>query len=66
MNSKYTNDQIKEKLKKLIAGEPEKKPYSDRVLSELLEQQGIAVSRRTVAKYRDEMGIPGTTGRKKY
>lgn len=66
VNSEFTNDQIKEKLKELIAGEPEKKPYSDRVLSELLEQHGMMASRRTVAKYRDEMGIPGTTGRKQY
>lgn len=66
VNSEYTNEQIKEKLKELIAGEPEKKPYSDRILSELLEQQGMAISRRTVAKYRDEMGILGTTGRRRY
>ena len=33
-------------------------------VSQLLEEQGCAISRRTVAKYRDELGIPSASGRK--
>ena len=42
------------------------KPHSDRVLAELLEEKGYPISRRTVAKYREELGIPGASGRKEY
>jgi RNA polymerase sigma-54 factor len=59
-------DTAKALLKKLIANEDKKKPLSDQKLSALMEQDGVMLSRRTVAKYRDELGIPGTTGRKAY
>jgi RNA polymerase sigma-54 factor len=59
-------DAAKALIKKLIAGEDRKKPLSDQKLTELMERQGVILSRRTVAKYRDELGIPGTTGRKEY
>lgn len=61
-----TTTDVKRELAKIIEEENKKKPYSDRVLAELLEQKGYVISRRTVAKYRDELGIPGTTGRKEY
>ena len=53
-------------LGKLIAGEDKKKPLSDQKLCELMSREGCELSRRTVAKYRDELGIPSTTGRKQY
>lgn len=56
----------KDELKKLIAAENEKKPYSDQRLTELLEQNNIVLSRRTVAKYREELGIPSSAKRKRY
>ncbi|NCB63513.1 MAG: RNA polymerase sigma-54 factor [Clostridia bacterium] len=59
-------DFAKALLKKLIAGEDKKKPLSDQKLCELMEQEKCAISRRTVAKYRDELNIPSTTGRKQY
>lgn len=59
-------DTAKALLKKLIAGEDRKKPLSDQKLCELMGREGCAISRRTVAKYRDELGIPSTTGRKQY
>ncbi len=40
-------------------------PLSDNDLAERLQQQGINVARRTVAKYRENMGIPSTTARRK-
>lgn len=61
-----TTTDVKRELAVLIQEENKKKPYSDRVLAELLEQRGYVISRRTVAKYREELGIPGTTGRKEY
>lgn len=57
-------ERAKAALRLLIEGENRKKPLSDQKLSQLLAGQGIGISRRTVAKYRDELGIPSTTGRK--
>ena len=57
---------IKLSLREIIAGEDPKKPYSDRLLSEKLASQGITISRRTVAKYREEEGILDASGRKEY
>ena len=53
-------------LLKFIAGEDKKKPLSDQKLCELMAAQGCPLSRRTVAKYRDELHIPSTAGRKQY
>ena len=59
-------EQAKAVLRSLIDGENRQKPLSDQKLSQLLAGRGIGISRRTVAKYRDEMGIPSTSGRKEF
>lgn len=59
-------DYAKSLLKKLVEEEDKKKPLSDQKLCQLMAAQGCDLSRRTVAKYRDELGIPSTTGRKEY
>ncbi|MEG2138530.1 MAG: RNA polymerase factor sigma-54 [Oscillospiraceae bacterium] len=59
-------DAAKALLKKLIAGEDKRKPLSDQKLCDLMAREGCNLARRTVAKYRDELRIPGTTGRKEY
>ena len=59
-------EQAKSAIKKLIAAEDKKKPLSDQKLCQLLSEQGIEISRRTVAKYRDELGISSTSGRKQF
>ena len=59
-------DAAKALLKKLIAAEDRKKPLSDQKLCQLMAGQGCPISRRTVAKYRDELHIPCTSGRKQY
>lgn len=59
-----TAAQIKKKLKELIDNEDRRKPYSDQKLVELLAGEGIKLSRRGVAKYRDEMGIKASFERK--
>ena len=55
---------VKQTLKELIEGEDHRKPYSDKDLAELLESRGIHISRRAVAKYREEMGIKGSFERR--
>ena len=57
-------ERAKSALRALINSEDKKRPLSDQKLSQLLAAQGIQLSRRTVAKYRDELGIPSTSGRK--
>jgi RNA polymerase sigma-54 factor len=52
-------------IKKLIAEEPLSKPLSDSKLATLLDEQGINVARRTVAKYREAMNIPPSNERKR-
>lgn len=55
---------VKEKLKVLLEKEDKRKPFSDEQLAKLLEEEGMPVSRRTVAKYRMEMGIGSTFSRR--
>lgn len=59
-------DSIKERLRTMIEEENKQKPLSDRELTEMLVAEGIQISRRTVAKYREAMGIAGASGRKTY
>ncbi len=49
---------------KLVAAENPKKPLSDSKIAGLLEDQGIQVARRTIAKYRESLGIASSTDRK--
>jgi len=54
------------RLKELIAKEDKSKPLSDEQLAAELKKQGIAISRRTVTKYREAEGIPASRERKAY
>lgn len=56
---------IKSKIKSLIDLENKKKPLSDQALCELLNDMNIEISRRTVAKYREELGIKSSSKRKR-
>ena len=55
---------LKRKVKKLIEDEDERKPLTDDQLAAELQKQGIQVTRRTVAKYREDMQIPSTHQRR--
>lgn len=55
---------VKTRLKALVDQENKQKPLSDEQLSKLLGSEGMSVSRRTVAKYRMELGIGGTFQRR--
>jgi RNA polymerase sigma-54 factor len=52
-------------IKKFVAAEKPEKPLSDNKIATLLEQQGINVARRTVAKYREALNIPPSNERKR-
>jgi RNA polymerase sigma-54 factor len=56
--------QVRLRIKKLIEEENKKKPYSDSQLGQLLRRDNIFITRRTVAKYREQMQIPGSRDRK--
>lgn len=56
---------VKHKIKGLIAAENKAKPYSDQKITDLLHHEGIELSRRTVAKYREELGIVASKVRKR-
>ena len=56
--------QIKLRIKKLLEEENKKKPYSDNQIGQLLRRDNIFITRRTVAKYREQMQIPGSRERK--
>jgi len=58
-------ESLKLKIKEMIANEDPKRPLSDQKVSELLSTKDIIVARRTVAKYRELMGIPPSSRRKK-
>ena len=51
-------------IEKIVAAENPRKPLSDSKIADLLEEQGIQVARRTIAKYRDALGVPSSTQRK--
>jgi RNA polymerase sigma-54 factor len=48
---------VKEKIRKLCGEESPTKPYSDATIVKILTREGINIARRTVAKYREELGI---------
>ncbi|ELR66344.1 RNA polymerase sigma-54 factor RpoN [Photobacterium marinum] len=56
---------IRALVKKLVAAENQAKPLSDSKIATLLAEQGIMVARRTIAKYRESLGIPPSNQRKR-
>jgi RNA polymerase sigma-54 factor len=56
---------VKNLIKKIVSEEDSQKPFSDQHISEMLKQGGIVIARRTVAKYREELGIPPQVQRRK-
>lgn len=59
-------ESIKRRIKALVDGENHKKPISDQDMADILTKEGIGISRRTIAKYREELHIPGSSKRKQY
>jgi RNA polymerase sigma-54 factor len=48
---------IKDQIEKLVAGEDTRSPLTDQAIVEILLQTGVQIARRTVAKYRDQLGV---------
>ncbi|GGI64373.1 RNA polymerase sigma-54 factor [Enterococcus alcedinis] len=61
-----STDDVKQRLKKIVDQENKQKPLSDQKIVDLLKEEGIELSRRTVAKYREQLGILGSSKRKRY
>jgi len=55
---------VRSLIQDLIAGEPASKPLSDNVIAARLADQGVVIARRTVAKYREAVGIPAAPMRR--
>jgi RNA polymerase sigma-54 factor len=60
------SEAVKSKIKGLVSQEPGDVPFSDQKIVELLENQGITIARRTVAKYREALGILPSSKRRRY
>jgi RNA polymerase sigma-54 factor len=61
------SESVKEKIRGIIADEDRRKPYSDQHIAALLSNDAIGIARRTVAKYRESMGIlPSSKRRQPY
>ncbi|HPC83915.1 MAG TPA: RNA polymerase factor sigma-54 [Thermoanaerobaculaceae bacterium] len=56
---------VKQRIKELIAGEDPAKPLSDARIARQLNRVGVRIARRTVAKYREELGIPSSEQRRR-
>ncbi len=56
---------IKARIKKLVAEEDTRKPLTDQAIVDILKREGINIARRTVAKYRDQLGILSARMRKR-
>lgn len=61
-----SSSSIKEFIKDIVTSENHSAPYSDQDMVAMLAKKGIELSRRTVAKYRDELKIPSSSKRKRY
>ena len=57
---------VKSIIRDMVEKENPKKPCSDQYMADRMQEDGINISRRTVAKYREEMGIPSSQKRKRY
>lgn len=57
---------IKEAIFKIIQSEVPNKPFSDQKIANILAEENLSVARRTVAKYREELGIASANLRRKY
>jgi RNA polymerase sigma-54 factor len=55
---------IKQRIRKIIEGEDQRRPFSDSKIMNILQKEGLVLARRTIAKYREELRIPTSNQRK--
>ena len=60
-----SSSSVKERIRTLIVAEDSRKPLSDQDLVDALKKENIDIARRTVAKYRENLGITSSSRRKK-
>jgi len=60
-----SNKLIKNRIREIIENEDPHKPLNDQAIAEILKKEGVPIARRTVAKYREQMGIPVARLRRK-
>ena len=63
-NDDISSIAVKDKIKEIITNEDKRHPLSDDTIKSLLKEDNIYISRRTVAKYRINMGLPNASQRK--
>ncbi len=56
---------VQQRVKALIESEPLGKPISDQAIADRLQAEGIEIARRTVAKYREQVGMPPSSQRRR-
>jgi RNA polymerase sigma-54 factor len=61
-----SNTSVKNAIGELVRGEDSRNPLSDKEIVDILTERGIPIARRTVAKYRSELGILPSNMRKSY
>ena len=59
------SESVKNKIKEIISAENPRRPHSDQQIVSILQDNGIVIARRTVAKYREMLGILSSGKRKK-
>lgn len=64
--AELSNKSVMKKINDLIQNENPEAPLADQEIAEILKKEGIPIARRTVAKYREELGIPPSRIRKEY
>jgi RNA polymerase sigma-54 factor len=57
---------VKARLREIVDGEDRRAPLSDRAIAERLEESGVKIARRTVVKYREQLGIPPARRRREH
>jgi RNA polymerase sigma-54 factor len=64
--SETTRENIKARIKKLVNDEDPAHPLSDQAITDIISAEGVDISRRAVAKYRDELNIASSSRRRRY
>ncbi|NOR11613.1 MAG: RNA polymerase sigma-54 factor, partial [Desulfovibrionaceae bacterium] len=60
-----SSESIRQRIRQIIQGEDQDKPLSDKTISEIFQKENIKLARRTVAKYREQIGILSSKYRKR-
>lgn len=61
-----TTQEVLQKIKTMVDTEDKKRPHSDQAIVEFLKKENLTLARRTVTKYREQMGIPSSVKRKEH